>query len=136
MGGSKGAAGCPRSIRYFRCTKCDVTGGTEEFKDGCPACGGFHIVHERCAPVLPAWAGCPVVDFNRVRGETEAGRLLNRVLEIDFAASNLSLSWNEITAREARGLQILWDERNKRRAELDKRAHEENERRARMNPRR
>jgi hypothetical protein len=46
--------------------------------------------------------------------------LLDSVLRVSFAVEHLTVNWNDITERESRGLQILWEERENRRRELQK----------------
>jgi len=47
------------------------------------------------------------------RSHSSAGRLFERVLELEFDAANFSIPWSDVTAEEVRGLQILKDERDR-----------------------
>lgn len=47
-----------------------------------------------------------------MRARSQAGRVLERILELDFVVSKLSVPWNALTIDEVKGLQILTEERN------------------------
>jgi hypothetical protein len=48
-----------------------------------------------------------------VRTHSNAGRLFERVLELEFSCNNFVVPWSDVTAEEAVGLQILKDERDR-----------------------
>jgi hypothetical protein len=48
-----------------------------------------------------------------VRSTSEAGRLLESVLEHDYAVSTLKVGWDEIPAEMVKGIQVLKEERDK-----------------------
>lgn len=64
---------------------------------------------------------CPVAELERMRAQSPAGQLFERVLELEFACENFEVPWGEVTAEEVKGLQILRDERSKYQRELDER---------------
>ena len=70
---------------------------------------------------------CPIVSLERVRERSEAGRLLERVLELDFDTQRLKIGWDEITCEEDAGLKILVQERTKWQNEETSRKQEEAE---------
>jgi hypothetical protein len=63
--------------------------------------------------MVPRCDECPVEDLMYVRANCHAGRLFERLLELEFDMTHLSVPWDEVTAEEVRGLQILKDEREK-----------------------
>lgn len=60
---------------------------------------------------------CPLDELDHYRRSSDAGRLLDRVLQLDFAAGSLRVSWDEVTAEEVKALQILREERVKHQGE-------------------
>jgi hypothetical protein len=48
-----------------------------------------------------------------VRSHSNAGRLFERVLELEFDVEHFAVSWGEITAEEVRGLQVIKEERDR-----------------------
>lgn len=114
MGGKNGPSDCPAANRV----KCEC-GEEWEPEDpniagACPNCHGRNVSITRCER-------CPLDDLDQVRGHSVAGRLLERVLELDFVTSAFEVPWDEITAEEVRGLQILREERDKYREEVRQR---------------
>ena len=59
--------------------------------------------------------------FAIVRHAKSAGRLFERVLELEFDCAHFAVPWHEITAEEVKGLQVLKDERD--RYQRDKQKH-------------
>ncbi len=59
-----------------------------------------------------------------VRSTCYAGRLFERVLELEFDIEHLAVPWSEVTAEEVKGLQILKEERNRAVREQQKRDEE------------
>ena len=53
-----------------------------------------------------------------MRSHSAAGRLFERVLELEFDAAHFSVPWSDVTAEEVRGIQILKEERERYRQEL------------------
>ena len=76
----------------------------------CPACKSKRTTIHRCAT-------CPMVKLAEVRSASEAGKLLELVLELDDTINTYKVDWNEIQADQATGLRVLKDEREKYRAE-------------------
>ena len=108
------ARGCPR-VSKLKCTECGTLydprlGDVSLAAPPCPACGMTAAVVERCDT-------CPVLEVGRVRAQTAAGRLLERVLELDFETRRFKIDWSEVTAEEAVGLKVLEQEREKWRDE-------------------
>lgn len=52
-----------------------------------------------------------VLDY--ARSHSAAGRLLTRILDIEFDVAKFRVGWGEVTAEEALGLRVLADERDK-----------------------
>ena len=107
--------GCPNA-NDVTCQKC---GSRREVEDTgapgeCPQCGSRQFVVNRCE-------GCPVNELEYVRAHSAAGRLFERVLELEFACDNFAVPWADVTAEEVKGLQILKDERD--RFERDRKKH-------------
>lgn len=70
---------------------------------------------------------CPVDDLAYVRSTSRAGRLLDRVLALDFSVKHFRLSWSEVTVEEMSGLQVLEQERNNKQIEDQKSEQEKAE---------
>jgi hypothetical protein len=77
----------------------------------CPYCGSWQYTVNRCSH-------CRLDDLDYVRSHSAAGRLFERVLELEFDAANFSVPWSDITVEEVRGLQILKEERERYKREL------------------
>ena len=52
------------------------------------------------------------------------GRLLNRLLDLEFAVGKFRVDWADVTAEEALGLRILADERDRYQREQSKKPRE------------
>ena len=48
-----------------------------------------------------------------VRAHSNAGRLFERLLELEFDTKHFSVPWSDVTVEEQRGLQLLEEERDK-----------------------
>ena len=72
----------------------------------CPQCGGWQFTVNRCAH-------CKLDDLDYARTHSNAGRLFERLLELEFDAAHFSIPWTDVTAEEVRGLQILKEERDR-----------------------
>lgn len=55
---------------------------------------------------------CPLHQLDQAR-QGHAGRLLDRVLRLDFNADTFQIGWDQVSAEDVLGLQILRDERRK-----------------------
>ncbi len=56
---------------------------------------------------------CGLDDLDDARTYSNAGRLFERLLELEFDATHFSIPWSDVTAEEVRGLQILKEERDR-----------------------
>ena len=106
--------GCPNA-NDVTCQKC---GARREVEDTaapgeCPQCGSRQFVVNRCEQ-------CPVNELEYVRAHSSAGRLFERVLELEFDCAHFAVPWHEITAEEVKGLQVLKDERDRYQREKQK----------------
>ena len=104
---SNDPGGCPDS-KTITCQNC---GADTEVEDtgapgGCAHCGSRRVVVQRCEQ-------CPMHELEYVRSHSRAGRLFERVLELEFSCNNFVVPWSDVTAEEAVGLQILKDERDR-----------------------
>lgn len=90
------------------CGKCGRrrTVGDTNAPGACPHCGGWQCTVNRC------WRS-RLDDLDHVRSHSAAGRLFERVLELEFDAAHFSIPWSDVTAEEVRGLQILKEERER-----------------------
>jgi hypothetical protein len=52
-----------------------------------------------------------------VRSHSRAGRLFERILELEFDCTTFAVPWSDVTAEEVRGLQVLQEERERYRRE-------------------
>jgi hypothetical protein len=109
FGGEAGPDHCPES-KAVKCTHC---GRRWEAPDvwnpgRCPGCGqielGFTVA--RCDV-------CPLEDLEEAREHSRAGKLLTRLIELDFSVDRFRLGWGDVTAEEARGLRVLKEERDR-----------------------
>ena len=114
-GGPDGPRGCPDS-NDVTCSKCGVRRTVEDSNapGACSQCGGWHFAVNRCAH-------CRLDDLDYARTHSHAGRLFERVLELEFDAAHFSIPWSDVTAEEVRGLQILKEERDRYQREQMKR---------------
>ena len=106
-GGEEGPRGCPDANEVT----CQVCGATCEVEDTaapgeCPQCGSRQFAVNRCAR-------CPVNELEYVRAHSAAGRLFERMLELEFDCAHFAVPWGEVTAAEVKGLQVLQDERER-----------------------
>ena len=65
---------------------------------------------------------CPLDELDHLRANSRAGRLLDRVLELDFAMNNLAIPWSDVTVEEMRGVRVLREERDRYQRELQEEA--------------
>ena len=90
------------------CVRCGhVWAAADVFNPGrCPACGqgGFEV--RRCAV-------CPLDDLDYARAYSGAGAQLGRLIDLEFAVEKLGVRWDEISARDVRGLRVLKEERDR-----------------------
>jgi hypothetical protein len=73
-----------------------------------------------------------VLEVEHARATSPAGRLLERVLELDFDTQRFAVPWSDVTAEEAGALKILVQERDKWAAEERKRAQDDADMQRRM----
>jgi predicted RNA-binding Zn-ribbon protein involved in translation (DUF1610 family) len=119
-GGESGAKSCEDSTSVT-CQTCATPWEPEDTSvpGRCPKCGGLFIVVDRCE-------GCPLDEMDWVRSHCWAGYLLERVISLEFDCDKFQVPWNQVTAEERWGLQILVEERAKKQKE----DHEDREREA------
>jgi hypothetical protein len=68
---------------------------------------------------------CRLDDLDFARAHSAAGRLFERVLELEFSTAHFDIPWSEVTAEETRGLQILKEERDRyQREQTEKNKHQ------------
>ena len=106
-GGEEGPRGCPNA-NEVTCQQCGATSEVEDTAapGKCPQCGNRQFAVNRCAR-------CPVNELEYVRAHSAAGRLFERVLELEFDCAHFAVPWDEVTAEEVKGLQVLQDERER-----------------------
>lgn len=68
-----------------------------------------------------------MLHVEHARRTSQAGRLLNRLLELEFDTKNFAVDWADVTAEEVLGLRILEQERQKRMNEKREEAQERQE---------
>ena len=114
-GGEDGPRACP-DANDVTCQKCGTRREVDDTSapGSCPQCGGRVCVVNRCDR-------CPMLELEHVRAHSNAGRLFERVLELEFDTANFAVPWSEVTAEEVKGLQVLKDERDRYQRELQKR---------------
>ncbi len=102
-----GPRGCP-DANDVTCGKCGFgrTVGDTNAPGPCPQCGGWRFTVNRCTH-------CKLDDLDHARTHSNAGRLFERLLELEFDAGHFSIPWSDVTAEEVRGLQILKEERDR-----------------------
>ena len=102
-----GPRGCP-DANDVTCGKCGFgrTVGDTNAPGPCPQCGGWRFTGNRCTH-------CKLDDLDHARTHSNAGRLFERLLELEFDAGHFSIPWSDVTAEEVRGLQILKEERDR-----------------------
>ena len=86
----------------------------------CQACGALPIRVDRCYR-------CPLNELDRVRLNSLAGHLLERVIHLDFITQRFRVGLDEVSAEEVAGLKIYVNERDKYQHELTKRPPKEEE---------
>lgn len=113
-GGEDGPHGCP-DANDVTCIACGHVCEVEDTNciPACPNCGGKGGRVERCAR-------CPLNDLDYARSHSAAGRLLNRLMDLEFDVGKFRVDWADVTAEEALGLRILADERDRRQREQSK----------------
>ena len=106
-GGADGPRGCP-DANDVACGKCGAVRTVEDTNapDACPRCDGWPFTVNRCAH-------CKLDDLDYARLHSNAGRLFERLLELEFDAAHFIIPWSDVTAEEVRGLQILKEERDR-----------------------
>jgi hypothetical protein len=106
-GGVDGPRGCP-DANDVTCGKCGLTRTVEDTNapGACPQCAGWQFTVNRCSH-------CKLDDLDHARTHSNAGRLFERLLELEFDAAHFSIPWSDVTAEEVRGLQILKEERDR-----------------------
>ncbi|HEY6272618.1 MAG TPA: hypothetical protein VIX19_11580 [Terriglobales bacterium] len=92
---------------------------------GCPNCGQWASVVERCA-------SCPVVEVEHYRSITATGQFLDQVLEHDFDCRHYSVDAGSVRADIREGLKVLEAERTRWETESREKAEEERQERARV----
>lgn len=65
----------------------------------CPHCGSWQYTINRCSH-------CRLDDLDYVRSHSVAGRLFERVLELEFDAAHFSVPWSDITTEEVREVSV------------------------------
>jgi hypothetical protein len=108
LGEDKGPRGCQRSDSAV-CNKCSTIWRPPDtsLPGRCPTCESYEIAIARCDR-------CPLDALDHVRQRSQAGRLLERVLQLDFVfPAGSALPWGELTCADVKGLQILRQERDK-----------------------
>ncbi|MEO8715635.1 MAG: hypothetical protein ABI369_11535 [Acetobacteraceae bacterium] len=56
---------------------------------------------------------CKLDDLDHARTHSNAGRLFERLLHLEFDAAHFSIPWSDVTAEKVRGLAILKEERDR-----------------------
>ena len=109
--------------RAWWCKRCAVKDGVLVTAPGavaqpaCPQCGGWQFTVNRCAH-------CRLDDLDYARTHSHAGRLFERLLELEFDAAHFSIPSTDVTAEEVRGLQVLKEERDRyQREQAQKQPH-------------
>ena len=106
-GGKDGPPGGP-DANDVPCGKCGAvrTVGDTAAPGRCPECGSWQFTVNRCGH-------CKLDDLDSARRHSNAGRLLERLLALEFDAAHFSIPWTDVTAEEVRGLQVLQEERDR-----------------------
>ncbi len=102
-----GPRACP-DANDVTCGKCGVARTVEDTTapGECPQCGFRLFTVNRCAH-------CKLDDLDFARRHSNAGRLFERLLDLEFDVARFSIPWTDVTAEEVRGLQILQEERDR-----------------------
>lgn len=61
---------------------------------------------------------CPVLKLEKDRSTTEAGRMLEIALDLDYASTTFKIGWDEVPALDATAVRILKLERDNYHKEL------------------
>lgn len=106
-GGEDGPRKCPSANDVI----CGACGCRREVEDTtapgkCPQCGDWKFTVDRCGH-------CHLHDLDYAREHSSAGRLFERLLELEFDSQHFAIPWSDVTAEEVRGLQILKSERDR-----------------------
>ena len=106
-GEANGPAAC-KDANHVTCGKCGLVWEAEDTRapGRCPQCRGLQFTVNRCQH-------CGLEDLDYARTHSSAGRLFERVLELEFDATHFAIPWSDVTAEEVRGLQILKEERDR-----------------------
>ena len=105
-GGEDGPAACP-DANDVTCGKCGLVRTVDDTTaPGACECGSVQCTVNRCDH-------CPVNELEYVRAHSNAGRLFERLLELEFDTKHFSVPWSDVTVEEQRGLQLLEEERDK-----------------------
>jgi len=104
-GGEAGPRACP-DANDVKCARCGLVRTVDDTRapGKCPECGHMLYMVNRCAH-------CPLDDLDHARLHSDAGRLLDRILELEFAAATFAIPWTDVTAEEGLGMKILKEER-------------------------
>jgi hypothetical protein len=106
-GGADGPRGCP-DANDVTCGGCGRARTVEDANvpGACPQCGSRQCTLNRCGR-------CALDELDHARTHSNAGRLFERLLELEFDAAHFSIPWSDVTAEEVCGLQILREERDR-----------------------
>lgn len=107
LGGEKGPQGCQASADAV-CRECSNrwTPADTNRPGRCPNCESYNAAIARCDR-------CPLDLLDHMRQRSAAGRLLERILQLDFIfPPGAALPWSSLTVAEVKGLQILRQERD------------------------
>jgi predicted RNA-binding Zn-ribbon protein involved in translation (DUF1610 family) len=117
-GGEDGPHSCP-DANDATCISCGHVFEVEDTNcvPKCPNCGEKGARVNRCAR-------CPLNDLDHARSHSAAGRLLNRLTDLEFDVAKFRVDWADVTAEEALGLRILGDERDRYQREQAKKPRE------------
>lgn len=107
FGGAEGPDACGQS-KTVKCIHCGRRWDAPNVwaPGRCPSCGELGFTVERCET-------CPIWDLEEAREHSRAGKLLTRLIQLDFTVDRFRLGWSDVTAVEARGLQVLKEERDR-----------------------
>jgi hypothetical protein len=121
-GGEAGPDECPEALEV-QCAFCGrVWTSPDVYNPGrCPGCQKIGFTVLRCD-------SCPLDDLEEARQNSRAGRLVGRLLDLEFDVERFGIGWDEVTAEEAAGLRALKQERERYLEEQRKAAERENRR--------
>jgi predicted RNA-binding Zn-ribbon protein involved in translation (DUF1610 family) len=97
-----------------RCTQCGHVWYVPDTNvlGKCPQCGDDEPTINRCAK-------CPLTKLDHLRRTTDAGLLIDRALNLEFAIEKFGLTWEDVTSEEAATLRVITEERITARHEQD-----------------